>query len=808
MRFGPTRDGSDFEMRPVQPTPVYKDVVLIGGGHSHVEVLRRFGMTPRPGVRLTLITNTLSAPYSGMIPGFVSGHYSLEECHIDLSRLATFANARIIMSSAVGIDSKAQRVELESFRDIQRPSIPYDVLSINVGITPATSGIPGVEQYTTPVKPISALACKIDRIFDRFVTEFCLGNRAGTGPDGAMYKAVVVGGGAGGVELACALQYRLNKLVQECRGVSESAGRWFQVVLVSKGPILGTSPSSVRQSMVKLLEERDIRVIESDIGVTRVEKGLLHVGDEREPFDDCLWCTRASPPSWFANSDLQLDDDGYIVVDEYLTASDVSGRDLRGAQGARGDVATARGVVFGAGDCVTMAKSPRPKAGVYAVRAGPIISNNIFRVLDGHQLKSWTPQSTNLSIISCGDRYALMSKMWLSLHGGWVWSWKDQIDRKFMNMYGDGLRDMGMGAGMSSNASGTLSGADQVEFDQLVQQAAMRCGGCGSKVGASLLSSVLAKLGISANERLDDAAFLPPVPHNTLAVQTIDYFKCPPLLQDPFIFGYISAIHAMSDCYAMNGTPTSALALAVIPFASPRKTEEELYQLMAGASAALLDAGCKLIGGHTSEGAELAMGLSVTGHVPKGNVWEKKGMNAGDDIIMIKALGTGVLMAAAESGLPVGGYLPEIVSSMCQSNRHAHAALQEYSVSACTDVTGFGLLGHLVELCRASSKSCIIFRNEIPVFPGAIECLAQGITSSLAAENDAAVRGLVDWQRGEAPDALYQVAIDPQTSGGLLFTLPSAETAACLAALKRQGFASASRIGVVTEPSASLISFN
>lgn len=787
-------------MRPT-PTPVYKDVVLIGGGHTHVEVLRRFGTSPRPGVRLTLITDTLSAPYSGMIPGFVSGHYSLKECHIDLSRLVKFANARVIISSAVGIDSKDRRVELDSFRGLKRPSVKYDLLSINVGITPATSGIAGVEEFTTPVKPISSFARKVDVILDGFVADYCLGSHCEVGEAAPPYRVAVVGGGAGGVELACAMQYRLRALEEERCGHSTGAARRFQVVLVSKGPILGSSSSSVRSSILKLLSERDVRVIQSNVGVTRVEKGVLHIGSEREPFEDCLWCTRASAPSWFANSDLRLDEEGYILVDEYLMASDALGVSLVGAQGAHADAGSARGVIFGAGDCVTMAKSPRPKAGVYAVRAGPVISDNIFRVLDGEHPRSWTPQSTNLSIISFGDRYALMSKMWLNLHGAWVWTWKDQIDRKFMHMYGEGLRDMG--ASMSSKPSEPGDGA---ELSQLLRQAAMRCGGCGSKVGSSLLSSVLSRLGVSATESLDDAAFLPPVPADALAIQTIDYFKCPPLLQDPFVFGYISAIHAMSDCYAMNGTPTSALALAVVPFASPSKTEEELYQLMAGASAALDDAGCKLVGGHTSEGPDLAMGLSVTGHVPKNSIWRKSGMNAGDDIILVKALGTGVIMAAADAGLPVGDSISDVVDSMCQSNRHAHSVLQRHAVSACTDVTGFGLLGHLTEMCRASEKSCQLRTDEIPVFPGALECAAQGIKSSLAAENDKAVGGLVDMHTGQRSDALYQVLIDPQTSGGLVVTLPPSETTACLADLRRQGYARAAKIGQVvnTSPSSSV----
>lgn len=262
-----------------------------------------------------------------MIPGFVSGFYTLEECHIDLSRLARYANARVIVSSATFIDIERQKVGLEG----SRPPIGYDVLSINVGITPACA-VPGAEKYVTPVKPISSFASKLGKLIHDYQN------------GSALYKVVVVGGGPGGVELACALQYRLGML-------SKSVGRPFKVSLVSKGNILSALSSMSRSVILPLMEERGIEVIECNGGVTKVDVDSLSLSSRSVEFDECLWCTQAGAPEWLRGTGLPVDENGFLLVNEYLQSD--------------GGPAN----VFGAGDCVTSSHDPRPKAGVYAVRA-------------------------------------------------------------------------------------------------------------------------------------------------------------------------------------------------------------------------------------------------------------------------------------------------------------------------------------------------------------------------------------------------------------------------------------------------------
>ena len=201
----------------MQAAPISKDIVLIGGGHAHVFVLKSFGMTPEAGIRLTLIAKELAAPYSGMLPGFVAGHYALDACHIDLVRLAQFAGARIIHGSMCGIDRANKRVLIEG-----RPPLSYDLLSIDVGITPLLEPIAGAIEHTIAVKPVSVFAPKWQSLEARALTE------------GGPRRIAVVGGGAAGVELVLAARHRLRALAAKTRLNADS----FSFSLVAGNALL------------------------------------------------------------------------------------------------------------------------------------------------------------------------------------------------------------------------------------------------------------------------------------------------------------------------------------------------------------------------------------------------------------------------------------------------------------------------------------------------------------------------------------------------------------------------------------------
>lgn len=379
-----------------------KELVLLGGGHAHVEVLRQWGKRPVPDVRLTLITRDLHTPYSGMLPGYVSGFYSYQDCHIDLGRLSRYAHATLVQQAATGIDTKAREVVLT---DGARQ--PYDLLSVNIGITPAASTIPGAAQYTTPVKPIDRFVARFADLLARLA--------ASTEP----LTLAVVGGGAGGVELALALAYRMRQ--ERSRPGAPQLDQPDTIELFSGGRILPGHSDAVAAALRAQAAVQGV-VLHEHSPVLEVQEGRLQTADGGwHAFDEALWCTQAAAAAWLRDTGLPVDASGFLLINEFL-------------QSAGGPPE-----VFAVGDVATSVTHPRPKAGVYAVRQGPPLFMNLCRSLTNQPLQPYIPQQQALALISAGDRYAIGSRGWLTFQGRWAWSLKDYIDRSFMNKYGKDL---------------------------------------------------------------------------------------------------------------------------------------------------------------------------------------------------------------------------------------------------------------------------------------------------------------------------------------------------------------------------------
>jgi selenide,water dikinase len=277
-------------------------------------------------------------------------------------------------------------------------------------------------------------------------------------------------------------------------------------------------------------------------------------------------------------------------------------------------------------------------------------------------------------------------------------------------------------------------------------------------------------------------------------VHTIDYFRS--LINDPFIFGQISANHCLSDIWAMGAVPQSALAIATIPYALEEKVEETLYQLLSGAVKVLNQAQSPLVGGHTTEGAELGFGLSCNGLADPDKLLRKGGMQPGQVLILTKALGTGTLFAADMARRAKGSWIDGAVESMLRSNQAAAACLLQHQAAACTDVTGFGLLGHLMEMIQASHVAVELELEAIPVLSGALKTLQMGIVSSLQPENLRVSGHIVNLDQVQCSPN-YPLLFDPQTSGGFLAAIPDEQAATCLASLKALGYSHSRVIGRV-----------
>jgi selenide, water dikinase len=282
----------------------------------------------------------------------------------------------------------------------------------------------------------------------------------------------------------------------------------------------------------------------------------------------------------------------------------------------------------------------------------------------------------------------------------------------------------------------------------------------------------------------DDAALIS-FPGAPPLLQTVDFFRA--MVDDPYLFGRIAATHALNDIYAMGATPETALAIATLPPARPPIVEHDLFHMLRGGLDVLEPAGAVLVGGHSAEGAELALGFAVTGRAPTGKLLRKGGLRPGDRLILTKPLGTGVILAADGRGLAPARAVEDAIATMLQSAAPAAACLAAHGATACTDVTGFGLLGHLLEMLRASAMDAALDPDAIPALDGALALLGRGITSSLHADNLAA---LVALGSAEA-HPLAALLIDPQTAGGLLAGLPAERALPCLAELNRLGYRAA-----------------
>ncbi len=738
--------------------PVLRDIVLVGGGHSHVAVLRRFGMHPLPGVRLTLICRDTHTPYSGMLPGYIAGHYGYDEVHIDLSRLARFAGARFLRDEAVGLDRGAGRVLCR-----ERPPVAYDLLSINVGSTPQMAGVAGAAQHVVPVKPIHAFDARWRLLLERV--------RRHAGPT----RIAVVGGGAGGVELALAMQYRLRN---ELRALGRDPDTLGCHLLTQDPDILPTHNARVRRAFERVLGRRGI-VVHRNAEVNQVSAASLRTtAGETLEADEIIWVTRAGGAAWLRETGLALDADGFIQVSDTLQSlTDPN--------------------VFAAGDIASMVDHPLEKAGVFAVRQGPPLAENVRRAVEGRPLERYRPQRRWLALISTGDRSAVASRGAIALEGAWVWRWKDWIDRRFMAKFSE-LPEMQPDA---STVAAPVK-LDEEEAAQAISALAMRCGGCGAKVGATVISRALGALhpleradvliGLHAP---DDAAVVR-VPQGKAMVHTVDFFRA--FIDDPWLFGKVAANHALGDIFAMGAEAQSATAIVTVPPGLEAKVEEVLFQMMSGAVEVLNEADCALVGGHTGEGRELALGFAVNGLVDAdmASVMRKSGMRPGEVLVLTKPIGTGTLFAAHERLQARGRWIDAALVSMCQSNRLGAKCLREHAASACTDLTGFGLLGHLVEMTRPSGVDAEIDLAALPVLEGAEETSAAGILSSLQPANVRLRRALRNQQEALGHPR-YPLIFDPQTAGGLLASVPAERAEACLAALRTLGYTHAAAIGRV-----------
>ncbi len=689
------------------------EIILAGGGHAHVEVIRQWAMNPSPRTRMTLIARDIQTPYTGMLPGLIAGLYDFDEAHIDLRRLCRHAGVRLIHAAADGIDADARTVSMTN-----RPPLRFDWLSVDIGSTPDLRSIRGAREHAIGVKPVDQFLVWLNELEQQTKNQ----------PRNPV-RLAIIGGGAGGTELALSLAHRFGDRVS-------------LLLISASDEVVPEHSSGVRQTLRQALTEAGVELHRGS-PVTEIRTGSVILDNgESIPADKVICTTRASAPDWLATTGLALDSHGFIAVDDCLQS-------------------LSHPHILAAGDIASMTGHDLPKAGVYAVRQGPVLAESLQRLARGKPAVPYHPQSHILALISTGKRHAVASYGPLSISGDWVWRWKDGIDRKWMEKY----QDLPVMAEPSDPQTG----------DSL-----MRCGGCGAKVSSLVLKSALARVRQiypqSIGDLGDDAAIITP-PTGQSIVQSVDQFR--QMIDDPFLFGQITAEHCLSDLHAMGAAPYGALVTVTLPDGEPEVMADDLTQILSGVTAALAACGALLLGGHTAEGAELTLGLAVTGFIDPKSLSAKGGARGGDKLILTKPLGTGAIMAADMRGRARTEHVEAAVDSMRQSNGPAARILHDYGVTAATDVTGFGLAGHLIEMMTAARTVALLDPASLPVLPGYREAEAAGILSTMYPKN-LPFAAHFDGQ----PDDIF---FDPQTSGGLLAALPDGQADACLAALQKAG---------------------
>jgi selenide, water dikinase len=661
------------------------DLVLLGAGHAHVEVLRRFARRPEPGLRLTLISRSPVTPYSGRLPALIRGDCGPEDTEIDLGPLAAAAAARLVIGEATGIELAGRVITVEG-----RPTVRFDLLAIDVGGMPAIPSDGGIA-----VKPIGQFLATLTRM----ETELAEGARL-----------ALVGGGAAGTELALALARRFG-------------GR-FRLTLVCETPEpLAEAPPSARAAVRTALAEAGVELV-CGVRAGAHAAGRLALSDGSViEAAQVMWATQATGPALLAESGLICDAAGCVIVASSLRSK---GHDF----------------VFAAGDCASVEGAPRPKAGVWAVRAGPVLAANLRRAAQGERPRAWRPQADALAILGLGQGRAVAWRNGFAVSGRLVGWYKDWIDQRFLKRYAiDGLPH-----------PKSVPEPDRVELDA-------------------------ADLGVISNTALHQAqAGLAP-PAGARLVQRASHLLAP--LDDPFTFGRIAASHALTALHASGAQPWSAAAIVTPAAGTGEAARADVLAMLQGAAEVLEVDGARLADCTTAFGTAASISLMLTGVAVPAHPVET--LQPGDCLILTKPLGSGVLLHGSRLGYVAARSLLAAVETTVASSAMAARILHAHGATACAAVAGHGAIGALMEMLRTANLAVGIVPEAIPALPGALALLRRGIAHPRAVEN---VRVWSD-----APDR-PEVALlmDPQIAGGLLAGVQSGRAAACLAALRAAGY--------------------
>ena len=715
-----------------------QQLILAGGGHSHALVLLHWAMHPQR--RPAGLITLINRDSTSLYSGMVPGLIAAEYLLDEISiDLRRLADRAGVALVIAEIEEIDLAQKKLLLRD--RPGIRFDQLSLDVGAETTNSETTQATTSTTsmPIKPL-------EPALQWFNNQDDLNN-----PDNPIE---VIGAGLSGIEIALALRRRWPDRPIQLRGHPGQASQWMQKALA--------------RERIDLLDQR--------------------LNQASNPSLPSLRCTGSQAPTWISASGLPCDCRKRVRT---LDTLQVIGHEQ----------------IFATGDCAVIETAPRPASGVWAVRAAQPLAHNLEAACAGRSLSRWRPQSHALQLVGGRKQaWALWAGRVLGPHP-WLWIWKRWLDQRFMARFAE-LEQMA-----TSNHS-----------------AAMACRGCAAKLDATSLQAALRQAGLSQlaaepedaaqlSKRADtataadqDAAEDQDNDANRLIrLQSIDGF--PALISDPWLNGRLTALHACSDLWACGAEVDTVQSLITLPQLSAALKQDLLAQTLAGIQSALAPQGADLIGGHTLEDRHpvnqqpaslgLQVALTVNGTVRAGlQTLAKGGLRPGDELLLSRPLGTGVLFAAAMLAAAKPGDLDAALAQMNTSQHQLVSQLQRFPIHACTDITGFGLLGHLGEMLTSSNRirasqqkprlQVELEAGDIPALGGAICLFQSGHASSLAPANRqawslldatdsscAAVHlSMKTIKQGSAQHlAVLELLVDPQTCGPLLVSCDSASAA-------------------------------
>lgn len=695
-----------------------KRLVLLGGGHSHILLLKTLGMRPIKGVIISLITPDPTMIYTGMLPGAIMGKYTEDDIQVDLVKLANYANARLIFDSAKNLDLKKKNLDLET-----RNPLSYDVLSVDIGINYRLPGIKGFDQFVLPIKPFKNFISS----WDTFLSTL--------GGPGKKISISLIGAGAAGCELALAINFKLKILKHKPN-----------ITLIDRQTIASNLPHKARKKLIFYLKASGIKLKENAL-IDSISQKNIYFNEGDKLFSDLIISTAGGQPhDWLSNTKLRLEK-GFIETSRTLQS-------------------LSHNFVFATGDCATIREYPLKKAGIFAVRAAPILYKNLKRHFHSRALINYNPQKTFLQALIVEYKKALIFRGNYSLSGYFPWLYKNYVDTNF-------LRKFVISSPMGKNTK-----------DLLDEKTQSLCGACGAKVGSDVLEKALKKLPSNVpgmdNKIGDDAALLNM--GGSLKVLTTDHLR--KFCEDPWKMARITAIHSLGDIWAMGAEPIAVLSHITLPEGSLQYQEDCLSEIIVSSNEVFVAEGANIVGGHTTKGLELIIGFTILGnvnHTPK----TFEGALPTNKVILTKPIGVGTILAGEMKGLAKGTWIKGAHEWMMKS-QGTIARIIAKKATAMTDITGFGLAGHLMRICQGSNLAVKLYLDEVPLLEGALELTSLGIRSTLFEEN-LNHNSLVSFSKDKVK---WPLLFDPQTSGGLLASIPEKDLNLVVNELKKHGFCS------------------